>query len=67
MNFITIDKYDIDYEYQPEEPMELEYPGCDEDVEIDKVFVGNRNITGILGSDKIEELETQVLEALKNY
>mgnify|MGYP003649927562 CR=1 FL=1 len=56
--------YEVDYEYQPYEPMELEYPGCPEGVDIHAVRDKD-------GDDVTEELDdddvyTKTFEAFKD-
>ena len=62
---ITIDgeQYEVDYEYQPFEPMELEYPGCPEGVEVWEV----RDKDGETVDDLDEyDVGTKTLEAFKD-
>jgi hypothetical protein len=54
------------FDYSPaEEPQhygDAPYPGCPEEIEIGEVFVGGQDISSLLDSDVITELERKVLE-----
>jgi hypothetical protein len=73
MNHTTLEyeglSLDIEFDYQPEEPMELEYPGCDEEFTIEKIMIGEQNLYELFqNNDLIEELEELMIKQLKdNY
>ena len=60
---------DLEFDYQPEEPMELEYSGCDEEFTIEKIMIGDQNLYELFqNNDLIEELEEMMIKQLKdNY
>jgi hypothetical protein len=56
-------KVDIGYDYQPEEPMTWNYPGCPEAVEIYEVTLhGTDNEIFIIDADLMNSLEEKILE-----
>jgi hypothetical protein len=61
---ITIDdeEYEVDYEYQPYEPMEIDYPGCPEGVEVWEVRDENGDVVTELDD---YDVGTKTLNALK--
>lgn len=56
------ENYEVDYEYQPYEPMELEYPGCPEGVEIGEVRDEDGDTVDSLDEDDVYE---KTFEAFK--
>jgi hypothetical protein len=73
MNHTTLEyeglELDIEYEYQPEEPMELEYPGCEEEFTIEKIMIGDQDAYNMFQSNElIDEITELIAKQLKdNY
>ena len=63
MERITLNNWKISFTFQPEEDEDSEYPGCGEEVQIQTVFNGKRNITNLVNLDK---LESRVLKTFRN-
>lgn len=60
----------VDFDYQPAEPETLEYPGCNESVELCSVIIINEykfELLGILNKAAISELKKECLERLTTY
>lgn len=57
---------EIDFEYQPAEPMSLdrEYPGCDAELNIISVMHDDFEIIDYLSSDLLRALESRMLKNL---
>ena len=53
----------IEYDYQPGERQEIDYPGCDEGVEITRVMANGVDFE--LTTDEEDELEKECLESLR--
>ena len=68
MGSIRIDyantKLSIDYNHQPYEPRGLEYPGCDEEVEVEIVTHKGSNITSLLATSVLDDISKKILEIL---
>lgn len=59
---------EIDFEYQPEEPMskDREYPGCDAELTIISVMHDDFDIIDYLTPKLIEDLERKMLKNIKD-
>jgi hypothetical protein len=55
MRTVTMYGLDITYTYQPVEPMELEYPGCDESFDIESVEYDGEDISELMNIETLEE------------
>ena len=73
MSSVRIDfkglELDIEFDYQPEEPMVMYYPdgsgypGCAAEVEITTIHYEERDISEIMDClDQLEDIELQILE-----
>jgi hypothetical protein len=59
-------KWDVEYSYQPEEPMELEYPGCAEEFTIEKISLRGNDLTEFfIDNDLIEMMEEFLVDQIK--
>lgn len=56
---------EVCFDYQPFEPMELEYPGADESVVAEAVYHKGEDVTGIFSEEFLETLEEKVLKELR--
>ncbi len=52
----------IEFDWQPKEPGTLEYPGCDESVEINEVLLETYDLLEILSNEVISALQVECLE-----
>ena len=59
-------EWDVEYSYQPEEPMELEYPGCPEEFTIESIKLGDKDMTEFfIDNDLIEMMEEFLVDKIK--
>ena len=67
--YVTV-PLEVSWDYQPYEPPErgpeAQYPGCNEAAEINKVCVGEVDVTDALDEDTLEVIADVVLEELRN-
>ena len=47
---------EVNYDYQPQEPSDGAYPGCDEEISINSVMLGETDILGRLIGDELENI-----------
>ena len=59
-------EWDVEYSYQPEEPMELEYSGCPEEFTIEKISLRGNDLTEFfIENDLIEMMEEFLVDQIK--
>ena len=56
------DDVEVIFDYQPEEKPTRDYPGCGEEIEVQKVIYKDIDIYPILSYEMIEEIETKIKE-----
>lgn len=66
---LPVKHYDIEfvvwYEYQPAERQTLEYPGCEESIEISGIYLRGPRDNPLASIDLIDVLSPSVLDALE--
>jgi hypothetical protein len=50
----------VDFDYTPAERATFNYPGCGEEIEINAIFLGVSEISGLLSEDALEEIRDQI-------
>jgi hypothetical protein len=56
--FIEVE-VDVEYEYQPKEDQTPTYPGCEAAIENISVFLGEFDVTDLVGEENISMIENQ--------
>jgi hypothetical protein len=57
---------EVEYDYQPEERMTQEYPGCPEEVEIGVVSHKGEDISDLLSTVVIDKLTDTILDRIQD-
>jgi len=54
----------VEFDYQPAEPQELNYPGCEEKIELTHIKTHEGIYFDLLNSKEVDDLELECIESI---